>query len=275
MEDDLIKYWLDVCSRISDSVEEAIRVSRDDPLVDSVTKMGADGTPTHKIDEYAEDAAISVLESTGRSLILISEEIGTVKIGEDDAEVVIIMDPLDGTTNAMKNIPCYGISIAVALLDGDSSLDSITLDDVVIGFVKNFPMGDVYCGVKGSFATKNGRAIHVSDVSEASKATLSTYIYRTRGSLDRICSGVRRMRIMGAIAVELCYIAEGIYDAFLDIEAVRVLDIAAAQLIIKEAGGYITDTDSNVLSSQIDLLEKTTVIAASNHSLQEDVAGLL
>lgn len=275
MEDEMIKFWLDMCPVISEKVEEAIRKARDDPLIGSVTKIGADGTPTHKIDEYAEEAAIKVLESTGKSLILISEEIGTIKIGDALAEAVIIMDPLDGTTNAMKNIPCYGISIAIAGISNDSELDRITLDDICIGFVKNFPTGDVYVAVKDTFARKNGETIKVSDVYRANEATLSTYIYRAKGKLDRVCSNVRRMRIMGAIAVEMCYVAEGIYDVFLDIEAVRVLDIAASQLIIKEAGGYVTDTQSNVLSSQIDLLAKTTIIATTNSQLQKDIVRLL
>lgn len=100
-------------------------------------------------------------------------------------------------------------------------------------------------------------------------------MYRTKGKLDKIYSNIRRMRIMGAIAIELCFVAEGIYDVFLDIEAVRVLDIAASQLIIKEAGGYVTDVNSNILASQIDLMEKTTILITSNEELHKDIKLLL
>ena len=93
--------------------------------------------------------------------------------------------------------------------------------------------------------------------------------------MNNLYSNVRRMRIMGSIAIEMCYLAEGIYDVFLDTQAVRVLDIAASQLIIKEAGGYITDLNSNVLSSQVDLLEKTTIVATPNKKLQENITKLL
>lgn len=275
MNDVEINFWLDICPKIAEEVEEAISLAREDPNVTSVTKIGADGTPTHKIDEYAENAAIDVLKSTGKSLIVISEEIGTVKLGEGPAETVLIMDPLDGTTNAMKNLPCYGISIAIAQINGDASLEDVTLADIEVAFVKNFPTGDTYLAVKDRYATKNGEAIHVSQVEEAKKATLSTYLYRSSCDMNNIYSHVRRMRIMGAIAVEMCFVAEGIYDVFLDTEAVRVLDIAASQLIIKEAGGYITDINSNVLSSQIDLLEKTTIVATTNQKLQEDIIKLL
>ena len=175
----------------------------------------------------------------------------------------------------MKNIPCYGISIAIAPLKNDTDLENITLDDITIAFVKNFPMNDTYMAVKGEYATKNGKAISVSNTERAKDSTLSTYLYRSKRNMDKIYSTVRRMRIMGAIAIEMCYVAEGIYDVFLDTEAVRVLDIVASQLIIKEAGGYIADIYSNELSSQIDLLEKTTIVATPNKKLQEDVIKLL
>lgn len=275
MNDEMVNYWLDICPVISKKVEESIREARKDPDVTSVTKIGADGTPTHKIDEYAENAAIEVLEGTGKSLILISEEIGTIKIGEDTAEIVMIMDPLDGTTNAMKNIPCYGISIAIAPLSNDDELSDVTLADINIAFVKNFPTGDSYLAVKDKYAKKNGESISVSNVEEARKATLSTYLYRSSRDMKNIYSHVRRMRIMGAIAVEMCFVAEGIYDVFLDTQAVRVLDIAASQLIIREAGGYISDIYSNALSSQIELNEKTTIVATPNKKLQEDIIRLL
>jgi len=275
MKDEEINYWIDTCPKICQKVEEAIMDARDDPTVTSITKIGADGTPTHKIDEYAEDAAIKVLEDTGKSLILISEEIGTIKIGNEEAEAVLIMDPIDGTTNAIKNLPCYGFSLAIASLNGDDDLKNVKLTDVSIAFVKNIPTGDTYLAVKDRYATKNGNPINVPDVEEAKKATVSTYLYRSSRDMNNLYSNVRRMRIMGSIAIEMCYLAEGIYDVFLDTQAVRVLDIAASQLIIKEAGGYITDINSNVLSSQVDLLEKTTIVATPNKKLQENIIELL
>lgn len=275
MNDEEISFWLELCPQIAEKVENALNIARKDPDVTSITKIGADGTPTHKIDEYTENAALEVLKSTGKSLIVISEEIGTIKIGEKEAEAILIMDPLDGTTNAMKNLPCYGISIAIASTDNNKSLEDMTLDDIEVAFVKNIPTGDTYLAVKDRYARKNSEPIHVSKVEKAEQATLSTYLYRSRCDMNNIYSHVRRMRIMGAIAIEMCFLAEGIYDVFLDTQAVRVLDIAASQLIIKEAGGYITDINSNVLSSQIDLLEKTTIVAATNQKLQNDIIRLL
>ncbi len=276
MNDNEINFWLDLSEKISQNVENAIQNSKNDPEINSITKIGADGTPTHKIDEYAENSAIETIKSTGKSLILISEEIGTIKIGDDRPENVIIMDPLDGTTNAMKNIPCYGISLAIAKLDKNKTLDDITLGDIEIGFVKNFPTNDTYIAVKGKGSLKNNKPIEKSDINQISEATVCNYIYREKkDKIAKLCSSVRRMRLMGAISVELCYVSDGTYDIFLDTGSVRLLDIAAAQLILKENNGIVTDTENNVLASSLDLMEKTSIISSSNKEIHEEIMKLL
>lgn len=278
MNNDKINYWLDISDKLSVNVEQAINDARKDPDLSSVTKIGADGTPTHKIDEYAEDAAIDVLENTHKSLILISEEIGKIKIGDNKPEILIILDPLDGTSNATRNMPCYGISIAIADISNMDNIEDVTLDDIEIAYVKNFPTGDVYSAVKNQGAKKNNEKINpISQVKKVPKATLCSYVYRAKSKkLSKLCSSVRRMRIMGSIAIEMCYVADGAYDAYLDIgEIVRILDIAASQLIIKENNGIITDYHGNKLSSKLKLTEKTSIMATCTPELHEDMMKYL
>ena len=277
MNEDRVNFWLELSDKISVNVEQAISDARCDPDLSSVTKMGADGTPTHKIDEIAEDCVIKDLTDSGRSLVLISEEIGEIKIGDDDAEVLMILDPLDGTSNATRNMPCYGISIALADLT-KKSLDDVTLDDVEVAYVKNFPTGDVYSAVKDRGAFKNHEQITpISTVGKVRDATLCSYVYRAKSEkLSNLCSSVRRMRIMGSIAIEMCYVADGAYDAYLDInEIVRILDIAASQLIIKENGGIVTDYNGNPLSSKLKLTEKTSIMATCTKGLHDDMISYL
>lgn len=275
MNDNEINFWLDLFEDITNKVEDAINTARNDPQIRTITKIGADGTPTHKIDEYAEDMAIDILKKSGKSLIVISEESGTIKIG-DNPEAIIIMDPLDGTSNALKNIPCYGISLALAKINSGEDLEKITLEDIEIGYVKNFPIGDIYMAVKGHGATKNDKPMKISEITKASESTVSTYVYRAKkNSLSKLCSSVRRMRLMGAIAIELCYVADGTYDVFLDIGQVRVLDIAAAQLIIKENNGIVTNAKTGNINNQLNLKEKTSIIAAANEKIHEDIIKLL
>lgn len=276
MNDDVINFWLEVSDTIALNVENAIKNAASDPEVDTITKIGADGTPTHKIDEYAENAAIKTLESTGHSLILISEEIGTIKIGDDDPEIILIMDPLDGTTNALKQIPCYGISIAIAEIKDDKDINNITLGNIEIGFVKNFANKDTYIAVKNQGALKNNEKMSISNISNLSEATVCNYIYREdKERVNKLLSSIRRLRLIGAISIELCYVADGTYDAFLDTGSVRLLDIAAAQLILKENNGIVTDKLSNELSSQLDLMETTSIVAVANESIHKKIIDLI
>lgn len=277
MDEDRATFWLELSDKISEKVERTISDARCDPDLSSITKMGADGTPTHKIDEIAEDCVIETLTESGKSLVLISEEIGEIKIGDDDAEVLMILDPLDGTSNATRNMPCYGISIALADLRS-KTLDDVTLDDIEIAYVKNFPTGDSYSAVKGRGALKNHEKITpISCVTNVSDATLCSYVYRAKSErLSNLCSSVRRMRIMGSIAIEMCYVADGAYDAYIDInEIVRILDIAASQLIIKENGGIVTDYNGNPLSSKLKLTEKTSIMATCTSKLHENMMNYL
>lgn len=269
-------FWLNLSDEIALNVEYTLDKTSDDPELRNITKIGADGTPTHKIDEYAENTAIETIKKTGKSLILISEEIGTIKIGEDDPEVVILMDPIDGTTNAIKKIPCYGISIAIAEIKHGMDLKNITLGDIEIGYVKNFVNEDTYIGIKDHGATKNNQKMELSPINKLSEATLCNYIYRENpAQINKIISSVRRLRLMGAISIELCYIADGTYDVFLDTKAVRLFDIAAAQLILKENNGIVTNTQSQPLSNQLDLMESTSIIATSNSQIHQNIIDIL
>lgn len=276
MNDDVINFWLEVSDEIALNVENTIDSASDDPELDSITKIGADGTPTHKIDEYAENAAIKTLKETGHSLILISEEIGTIKIGDSEPEIILIMDPLDGTTNALKQIPCYGISIAIAEIKDNDDISNITLGDIEIGYVKNFANEDIYVGVKNRGTRKNNEKIQISNISKLSEATVCNYIYReNKERVNKLLSSIRRLRLIGAISIELCYVADGTYDVFLDTGSVRLLDIAAAQLILKENNGIVTDKFSNELSSQLDLMGKTSIVAAANENIHGRIIDII
>ena len=122
MNMDDIKFWSKISNKIIEEAQEAVK-----PLVGmeeagKVVKMGADGTPTKLIDIVAEEKVVEVLEDAERPVTLISEEIGEFKIGNGPSEAVFVVDPLDGTRNALKKIPAYGISIAVADPSGISRI---------------------------------------------------------------------------------------------------------------------------------------------------------
>jgi len=281
MNMDDIKFWSKISNKI---IEEAQKVVK--PLVGmeeagKVVKIGADGTPTKLIDIVAEEKVVEVLEDAQRPVTLISEEIGEFKIGNGPSEAVFVVDPLDGTRNALKKIPAYGISIAVADPSGISRSvtdpNKLTIGDVEIGFVKNFATGDIYNAQKGMGAYLNGNKIQPSQKTDVSGSSIGAYIYRAEMSkIDRLCKTVRSMRILGSVAIELCYVADGTYDAFLDVRGnLRIVDIAAAKLIVEESNGVVTDENCKPLENGLNVIDRTSIVASCNKDIHREIIEIL
>jgi len=273
MEDS--KFWSDVSQKIMKEVHQTITPLVGEKEAGEIVKMGADGTPTKLIDLVAEEKVVDVLEGVERPLILVSEEIGRINIGSGSPEVIFVVDPLDGTSNAVKNIPAYGISLAIAKInDMDRSM---TIQDIEMGFVKNFATGDIYQAIKGGGAGLNGQDISTSTLTDISRSSIGAYIYRAdMEKVDKICKMIRRMRIMGSVAIELCYVADGTYDAFMDIRGnLRIVDIAAAKLIIEEAAGIVTDEYGQPLNGKLNVLDRTSIIASDNSKFHQEMIRLI
>ena len=281
MDRDDIKFWSTISNRIMEEANEVVKPLVGNPKSDKIVKMGADGTPTKFIDLVAEEKVIEILEESKRPVTLISEEIGEFKIGKGPSEVVFVVDPLDGTRNAIKNIPAYGISIAVADPMGASKLvkdpSKLIISDVEMGFVKNFATGDIYSAKKGNGAFLNGIPIKPSQKTDVSGSSIGAYIYRAEMSkIDKLLKTVRSMRILGSVAIELCYVADGTYDAFLDIRGnLRIVDISAAKLIIEESKGIVTDENCQSLESGLNVLDRTSIIASCNKSIHREIIEIL
>lgn len=275
MENDEIRFWSKVSHKIIEEAQEAISPLVGQRKSGEIVKMGADGTPTKLIDQVAEERVIEVLEGLGKPLTLISEEIGHLEIGEGPSEVFLVVDPLDGTSNAVKNIPAYGISVAVAK-ESDSGV-LMTTDQVELGFVKNFATGDIYSASRGQGADLNGEKISPSLKNDITTASIGAYIQRARmGRMENLCKMVRRMRIMGAVAIEICYVADGTYDAFLDIRGnLRIVDISAAKLIVEEAGGVVTDENYQAFRGNLDVVDRTSIIASGNKNIHQEIMNIL
>lgn len=278
MEDSDIYYWKSVAIKMADQVEKAVAPLVGTEEAGEIIKMGADGTPTKLIDLVAEDEAIGVLESTMRPVRIISEEIGIMDVNPDEESsprILFVVDPLDGTSNAIRNIPFYGISIAVA--ENASGEAPPSLDDIFMGFVKNFATGDLYWAIKDGGAFMNDQRIRPSAQSSLDKTSLGAFIYGTRFQrVDNICRVIRRMRILGSVALELSYVANGAYDAFMDLrENLRVVDIAASKLIVEEAGGIVTDQKGEGINGLLNVKARTSLIAAGNENLHRQIMKTL
>jgi len=275
MNEEDMEFWRNVTYKIIEEVEKSIS-----PLVGTqnaghAVKMGADGTPTKLIDEVAEDKVIEVLKECGRPLILVSEEIGEIKIGEGDTGAIFIVDPIDGTANAVKKIPAYAISIAIASSNKQSQ--HMSIKDIKMGFVKNLATGDLYEAFKDNGAYVNEKRVYPSSQEEISGSSIGAYIRGPKaGQMNKLFNTVRRIRLLGSVAIELCYVADGTYDTFLDIRGnIRIVDIAAAKLIIEESGGILTDENGDQLNNKLNVKERTSIIATCNLKILKDLMRIM
>jgi myo-inositol-1(or 4)-monophosphatase len=167
-----------------------------------------------------------------------------------------IVDPLDGTTNFLHGIPHFCISIALER-DGD----------IVAGVIYEPTRDEMYWAERGGGAYLNDRRLRVSARRQLGDALIGTGIpFRERGDhpayLDTLAavmaatSGVRRM---GAAALDLAYVAAGRFDGFWEF-GLAPWDIAAGLLIVREAGGYVSD-----IAGGQDMMARGDVLAANDH----------
>ena len=224
--------FLLACNQMAELVEESIRDLAGTPQGGITVKMGADLTPTKLIDQVAEDCIISYLHDDPLCSLLVSEEAGKVEFPGNGG--TIFLDPLDGTFNAIAGIPFYALSIAYA--EGGV---------VEQAFVRNLASGETFTAVKGKYARCNDKNLRVSTVSQLDEAAMSVYGRKfdpTR--MMELGQKIRRWRLLGASALELCYIGCGRIDGFVDLrETLRVTDAAAGMLVCTEAGGMVSDLD--------------------------------
>jgi myo-inositol-1(or 4)-monophosphatase len=188
------------------------------------------------VDRGAEEALGSVIMERHPDAIVLAEELSPKAAG---ADLTFIADPLDGTTNFLHGFPWYAVSIAAR-----------HHETLVAGVVLNVATGDLFTASRGSGARRNGQPIHVSKITEPSRALIGTgfpfkhregigpYIEILPGIMEQT-AGVRRP---GVASLDLCSVACGHFDAFWELR-LAPWDVAAGILIIREAGGVVTDLE--------------------------------
>lgn len=251
---------METLSGIADAVQAAIKKIPNSRCKGEEVCMGADGTPTSQIDKVAENAALMHIQSNRIPLNILSEEIGFVDNG---AEETLVMDPIDGTSNAIAGIPYFTISLAV----GTSKLS-----DIRLGYLRNPVTGDVYTAEKGKGAFKNGCPIHVR---KAVMDDLFVMIYMGNGAHPdafALAKRVKSSRSLGCASLEMAIVGEGEADGFLMksekyTRAIRIVDIAASTIILREAGGEVYDLEGNVLDMPFDLEHRSNFIAVGDMSV--------
>jgi len=221
--------------------------------------LGADGTITKYIDKYAEDIAIDIIKKSKLKINLLSEEIGFI---DNKAEYTFVLDPVDGTRNAYRGIPFYSVSLAIGKKN---------LNDIEYGIVKNISTDDEYIAEKKLGAFFNKKQIIVPEVPD--KEILASL---TLGNnCDRLTLNLAKkdkVRSLGCASLEMCLVATGGLDFFmLECEYIRITDIAASALFLREAGGVLTDINGKNLDMSFDLHDRKSFIAACNKQIIEEI----
>jgi myo-inositol-1(or 4)-monophosphatase len=230
--------------------------------------VGAGGDVMRVIDLEVEKAIADSLTENLRDFVLVSEESGLKTYGKGKCTVVV--DPLDGSTNVLRRYPACSSAMAIA--------EGATMSDVVAAGVVNLVTGDLYYAERGLGAYLNDVRIKPRKTSKVEDAFVA-FELNVRGQITGYVSRVaelieraRHVRLIGSDALEICLVASGASDAFVDLRGfLRVPDFAASAFILKEAGGIITDADGRELSCKLDPKARSTIVAACTLELHEDI----
>ena len=265
--------WLEVCRGAVEDLREVFAAMPTRHEREPVVGDGAGGDETTAVDAAAEAAILTRLErlhaDQGVDFHLVSEELGERLYGMSPTTRVVV-DPIDGSLNAKRLIPFFSVSIAVA--------DGATMKDVFFGFVHDFGTGEEWTATRGEGAFLNGEplgALRPKDRIEvlALEATVAVSVAEKAVAFAPLA---KRLRIMGSLALSLCYLAAGRVDAVCSLKEARAVDIAAAQLLLRELEIPIVFADAGPFDAgPLDPAPRSPVIAAGSQQLCEQLAHIV
>jgi myo-inositol-1(or 4)-monophosphatase len=256
--------WLTACRRATELIRTMLaqRPTVADRALETGTR-GQGGDDTLEIDASAEAIIFGELQRVndqGYRFSAISEERGAVNFGGTD--VLVVIDPIDGSLNAKRGLVHHALSVAVAAGD--------TMADVVFGYVYEFGTAEEWWARTGGGAFLNEQLLdrelgerrgpdgrlEVLGIESADPRWL-------KGSIDSLVERAYRLRAFGAIAPSLCQVAASRFDGLVSLRRCRAVDAAAAQLIVREAGGCVSfPTFDDPLAAPLDLVPHSPIAAA-------------
>ena len=235
--------------------------------------LGAGGDLMKPVDLAAEKAIVDTLVGNGLSFTLVSEESGVKKIGDCPDACFVTVDPIDGTTNLMHGLPFYASSIAVS--------KKPELSDVHAGMVVDLYHDIAYTAFLDKGAYSNGKRIATSKTVTLDEAVIGVDFNAYKAKVDlhvvaALIKNIKHTRHFGANAPEVCFVATGLTDAFIDLrQKIRTTDVAAGFLIVKEAGGIVTDKKNESINVKLDPKQTLSFIASGNMEIHKKILSLV
>jgi myo-inositol-1(or 4)-monophosphatase len=255
--------WLGVCRRATAGLREVMEShpTTADRAVEA--GVGEGGDRTLVIDRAAEDVVfgeLDALHGAGHRFTAVSEERGNVDFG--DPAVLVVVDPIDGSLNAKRGVTHHALSVAVA--------DGTTMADVVFGYVYDLGAAEEWWAVRGDGAFLDGARLELGEERRNRDGMLEIVGIESAdprwvaAAADDLRRTTHRLRALGSIALSLCQVASGRFDAMVSLRRCRAFDAAAAQLIVREAGGEVAFCAfDDPLGAPLDLEPRSPVIAAA------------
>jgi fructose-1,6-bisphosphatase/inositol monophosphatase family enzyme len=239
-------------------VAREFEAARGRPGAFDVVGQGSDGLGTLAIDRVVERALLDYIGANDVHVNVLSEEAGYI---DRQSHATLVVDPIDGTYNAAHGVPFYALCLAV----GDRSFS-----DVRQALVLNLVTGDEYTAVSGAGASLNGRAIRTRPYDDADSLYCLYSGATASDRAHRLTTIPRRVRSLGSAALELCLVAQGSADLFFqDGMPLRITDLAAPGLILREAGGELYTSECELLEMSLNLEDRREVLAVGDPSALE------
>ena len=247
--------WLALCRAASDDVRGVLGELGTRRDREPVVGQGEGGDETTVIDAAAERVVLERFRAVD-GVTVVSEEAGEVGAG---GRFTVVVDPIDGSLNAKRGVPHFSLSIAIA--------DGMRMGDVFFGYVYDFGSGEEWTAERGRGAFLDGNLLDGELPKEkmeilAFEATLTSSVAEKAAAVVGLAY---RLRIMGSLALALCYLAAGRVDGVCSLKPARSMDIAAAQLLVRERGLAIELPEAPPLvDAPLDAVGRSRVFAAAN-----------
>ena len=230
--------------------------------------IGAGGDVSRNIDILAERTVLDYLREIDFGCVVLGEECGRVEIARNPGGYVI-MDAIDGSANAVRGVPFFCCSLAFATGDRLSSITD--------GVVTDLSSGDQYWASRGAGCFMNKERIGVRGGDPVYKIVGINTSGAGGGLMRRlepVFANHNHLRHFGANALEMAMFARGLMDVCIDLRGrIRVQDLAAGYILVKEAGGLILDGDFEPLDSDLSYKTRLSFVAAANRRILDEVAG--
>jgi myo-inositol-1(or 4)-monophosphatase len=264
--------WLAVCRRSAERLRSVFTEYPSTGERQVRIGEGAGGDQTLVIDHGAEDVVLTELErlhAEGYEFTAISEERGILPYGSGESAARVVIDPIDGSLNAKRLLPTFALSIAVA--SGES------MEDVEFAYVYEFGTGEEFVARRDRGATLNDQPLMI-DATDGPLEIVGLEAARPNWLLPvigELVEKVHRIRVIGTIAASLCYLAASRFDGMATANVCRSVDAAAGQLIVREAGGYVSFLGYGGVEAPLDLDARYRLVAGRSPEALDLLARVL